>query len=250
MHRPSCAATVGITHLDLMRLSKEVAALQNLKAGIGILYSTSAVIYSEEYLNLLKRTYEALNFTGIKLGFVTERMLMCGGLTPAPTAQVPDYQIIILPQATHIANAARQGLQRYVENGGRIVAIGTECLCRDEYNMPYTTTDDIPISASFSAELSSRELWEAFEAQFRNWGIPRPVSVTDDQGQPVWGVEYLAALHEKRFIVNLVNYTRWTKKVMIRAPGYHRIRNLMIDQDVGEGTLDLDPLDPVLLEIR
>lgn len=242
MHRPNCAAMVGITHLDLMRLSLEVAAIQNIKAAIGLLYSTSAVIYSEEYLEGLKRTYEALNFTGLKIGFVTERMLS--------REKVSDYKLIVVPQATHIANQAYQGLQRYAESGGRIVAVGTECLRRDEYDMPYNTKDPIPISASFPAALSSRELWEAFEAQLRNGGIHRPVNVTDNQGQPVWGVEYLTALHENRFIVNLVNHTRWTKNVTIRAPGYYHIRNLLIDQEVNDGALELDPLNPILLEIR
>jgi hypothetical protein len=225
-----------------MRLSLEVTAIQNIKAEIGILYSTSAVIYSEEYLEVLKRTYEALNFTGLKIGFVTERMLS--------QDKAFDYKLIVVPQATHIANLAYQGLQRYVASGGRIVAVGTECLRRDAYNMPYKAKDLIPISASFPAALSSRELWEAFEAQLRNGGIHRPVNVTDNRGQPVWGVEYLTALHENRFIVNLVNYTRWAKNVTIRAPGYYHIRNLLIDQDVNDGVLELDPLNPILLEIR
>jgi len=243
MHRPGCAAMVGMTHLDLMRVSEEVSAIQNLKPEIGILYATSSVIYSEAYLDVLKRTYEALNFTGIKIGFVTERMI--------EAEKIADYKLIIIPQATHITAEAHQGLQRYVASGGHLIAIGNECLGHDAYDTTYDSEETIRMRASFSADVSARELWEIFEAQLRDWGINRIVSITTEDEQPVWGVEYLTAQFQGRLIVNLVNYTREIKQIYLQVPaGYHQIKNLLIDVEIQGRVIDLDVLEPILLELQ
>ena len=242
MHRPSCVAMVGTTHLDLMRLSREVAAIQNLRAEIAILYSTTSVIYAESYLDVLKRTYTALNFTGVRIRMVTERMI--------ENSQIADYKVIVVPHATHITHAAHTGLQQYIANGGQVITIGADCLTRDAYDQLYSTTDQLDTHAILSPDCSIHEFWEVFEAQIETWHIRRPVRIVDDQDRPVWGVEYLAAFHEDRWLINLTNYTRQAKTVIILTSGYPQIRNLLIDQEVSGNAVELEPLDPILLEIR
>ena len=84
-----------------------------------------------------------------------------------------------------------------------------------------------------------------------DWGINRIVSITTEDDQPVWGVEYLAAQLQGQLIINLVNYTREVKQVYLQAPpGYHQIKNLLIDVKIQGRVIDLDVLEPILLELQ
>jgi hypothetical protein len=75
MHRPDCAAAVGTTCHDLNRLAWEVTALQRLEPQVVLLWSLASTVYGGPHEETLRRAYAALNFTGVPLGFVTERQL-------------------------------------------------------------------------------------------------------------------------------------------------------------------------------
>jgi len=82
MHRPACVEAMGQTGLDLMRLAPEVTALQRLEPPVALLWSLASVVYDQGHLSVLRQAYEALNFCGVKLGFVTERQLASGTGSP------------------------------------------------------------------------------------------------------------------------------------------------------------------------
>ena len=79
MHRPVCAEAHGRVALDLMRLAPEITALQQAPARLAIVYSISSLIYGRvESERQLHRVYQALNFLGEKIDFITERQLAGG----------------------------------------------------------------------------------------------------------------------------------------------------------------------------
>ena len=247
MHRPACAAIVGITNLDLLRLSRQVAAIQNQKPAVALFYSTASIVYEPEYLPMLNRVYEALNFTGVKIGFVTERQAAEGALA--------DYKVIIVPQATHVTDAAFGGLRNYVASCGKIVTVGDDCFAWNEYNKP--RQDKLPIFSAFLSSLTAKELWRAFDDQLpvpasetkgHAWNVPRPVRAVDSDGRPVWGVELLCAEYAGGLVINLVNYTRTRQIVQLEMAQPYRTVNLFTGETMPD-TLTLKPLEPLFIQI-
>ncbi len=244
MHRPACAAIVGVTNLDLLRLGREVAAVQNQRSAVALLYSTASIVYSSEYIPMLTRVYEALNFTGVKIGFVTERQAAEGTLA--------DYKVIVMPQVTHVTDAAFESLRNYVTLGGKIVTVGDDCFGWNEYNQP--RQDELPIFAAFPSSLSAQELWRVFDKQLailtsatgKEWNVPRPVRVADLEGRPVWGVELLCAEYADGLVINLVNYTRTRQVIRLEMAQPHRVVNLFTGETAPD-ILTLEPLEPLFL---
>lgn len=241
MHRPLCAAEVGYTNLDLLRLSQEVTAIQNVRPQIGLLYSTASIVYSESHLLTLAKTYEALNFSGVKVGFITERK--------SELKELQKYRVILLPKVTHTTAEMRQALEVYVKNGGRLVMIGEGCLSRNEYDEPQQRTVSDRIQ-HLNEDLSSKELWKEFESQMGSWNIERLVRVVNLEGAPVWGVEYLTAQLGQRRVVNIVNYTRLSQRIMLEESGISRIKlKDLLGEKYMDNVLELSPLEIAFVEI-
>ncbi|MFQ6043467.1 MAG: beta-galactosidase trimerization domain-containing protein, partial [Candidatus Poribacteria bacterium] len=194
---------------------------------------------------MLNRVYEALNFTGIKIGFVTERQAAEGALK--------DYKVIIAPQATHVTDAAFGGLSNYVDLGGKIITVGGNCFAWNEYNQ--LRRDGLPIFAAFPSSLTAQELWQAFDEQLsfnvsateKGWNAPRPVRVVDSEGRPVWGVELLCAEYAGGLVINLVNYTRVRQVVRLEMKRPYRAVNLFTGEVIPDA-LTLEPLEPLFIQ--
>ena len=125
MHRPACAEAVGLTCCDLNRLAEEVTALQRLKPQAVLLHSVTALVWDGgRYTDARDKLYTALAFTGLKLGFVTERMLERG--------ELPDAPLLFVPGIVHLSDAAFETLGRY---RGRLILVGGDgLLSRNEYD--------------------------------------------------------------------------------------------------------------------
>lgn len=236
MHRPACAEAVGLVCLNLNRLSKEMKALQEAKPSLYILYSFPSIIYNRGYLSTLQKVYEALNFLGLKIGFVTERQLAREMLPQGP---------IIVPFATHISNEAFHSLKRFVEKGGKVVLIGENCLERDEYDK---VREDRIQGIVLPRESSSQELWRAFEKMLGALGIKREITLEGRNGEPNWGVECISVKDGKGYLVNLVNYTTDPKEIRLRG-SFKNIRDLTTGQMLSQ-PLILLPLQPLLLRLE
>ena len=72
MHRAACTAAMSRCALDLMRLSREMAALQNAVPEVAILFSHAAILQDKRYFATRACVYEALNFCGVPIAFVTD----------------------------------------------------------------------------------------------------------------------------------------------------------------------------------
>jgi len=242
MHRPACVEAVGHTALDLLRLAEEVTALQRVKPQVALLHSTAAMVYDrKEYSECLDKLYEALSFTGLKIGFVTERQLLAG--------KVPDAPVLLVPNARHLPTDALAALKRY---RGKLVLVGDARALRfDEYDRARDVAK-ARIKAERLAyahgETTSKQLWEELLRRLPAWRVKPRVEVRDTDGQPVWGVVWLTADCKGRRIVNLMNYRHEPVTLSLSAKGRSLSVVSLFDAGKLRGPIVLRPLTPLLVE--
>jgi hypothetical protein len=243
MHRPACAEAVGHTALDLLRLAEEVTALQRLQPQVALLHSTAALVYDrKEYSECLDKLYEALSFTGLKIGFITERQLLAD--------QVPEVPVLLVPNARHLPNDALAALKRC---RGKLVLVGDErVLDFDEYDNP---CDAVKIGlkaerlAYTHGETTSKQLWEDLRRRLSTWRVRPTVDIRDANGKPVWGVVWLTANCKGRRIVNLINYRHQPVTIRLSAKGRGLSATSLFDANKLDGPILLRPLEPLLAEV-
>lgn len=266
MDRPGCAQAVGVTCLDLNRFAEEVTALQNVEAPVAILYSMASFARNDHYLGTLGRVYGALNFCGVKVDFVTERMLGESLLMGSDFESLPisGHQMIVLPGASHITDGALAALAK-LSDSTRIVLVG-DCLTHDAYGKTRPASDAEQIRAralAISADADQEKvLWPRFMEELDRLGALPEVRVVDAKtAKPVWGVEWLPAKLGDRTVVNIVNLRATPFEVkLVREGGARRgegeapaeplaARDLLsLGGKAGVGSLN--PIAPVLAEVR
>jgi hypothetical protein len=237
MHRPACAEAVGRTGLDLMRLSKEVAAIQSAPADVVLLYSTASMVYDGgQYTDCLTKAYTALSFTGLKIGFVTERQLARG--------YKPKAKLIVVPNAKHLPEAAWRGL---LGCKSRVLLLGRDALRWDDYGRERQIPEAWLRGDYSYAQTSAKDLLNPILLALEQTGIRPAASVTSADGGIPWGVEWRCAKIGRRLLVNMVNYNHQPVDIRVTAPGRTSSRDLLTGLKHGE-TLRLAPLQPVLLQ--
>lgn len=242
MHRPACAEAVGIVNYDLNRAALEVTALQQAPAQALVLQSVTASVWDGgDYGDCFQKLYTALSFTGLKLGFVTERQ--------SETGSVPQAPVVFVPGVVHLSGAALEGLRQFK---GRVVLVGgNDVLARDEYGRQRRpelgTVDRL---AFRHGSTSSRQLREQILARLPAWDL-RPTLELREAGQrATWGVEWRSAEIAQGTVVNLCNYRKEpTTAVLMRDGRPVAAQDVLTGQPV-EGPLTLAPLEVQLLRLR
>jgi hypothetical protein len=141
MERPGCAEALGIACHDLNRAAREITAIQKAPADVEILQCNTAAAWDgAKYHGELIGTLTELSFTGLKIGFITERQLEQG--------QLPKSKRIYVTNCTHVSDAAVATLRKYQ---GEIVMRGKDCFAKNEYDQP-RAADAIPAKGQ-AAEL-------------------------------------------------------------------------------------------------
>ena len=243
MDRPGCAQEVGKTCLDLNRFACEVTALQNAKAPVALLYSMASQSKGVGYLDALSRAYCALNFSGVKVDFITEKQLTAG--------KGAEYKMIIVPDATHVTEKAFHGI-RELPSVVRLVLMG-DSLERDQYGRERSSEDlDEILKRAWvlPREGSSEELLALFGSELARLNALSDISVLDaETGEPAWGVEWLPVQIEGRTVINIVNLLAKPVEVKILRNGKKvKTRNLL---SLGgrDKVRVLEPITPVLAEV-
>jgi hypothetical protein len=232
MHRPGCAEAVGLVNYDLNRLSSEITALQKAPFDVEILHSTSAIAWDgKRYDQALDQLFTALNFTGLKVGFITERQLEEGTL--------PKTAMVFVPNVLHFSDAAREALKRY---SGKVILVGGEdVISRNEYD----AAREVPGSDQRIPFVVDHTSWHDLLAALRP-RLPKPaVEVVDEKGQPVAGVEWRCAATDKGMLVNLCNYLN--KPVSVELKSVQSADELLSGDSYHAGdVIKLSPLQTAL----
>lgn len=224
-HRPDCLESVGLTALDLGRAAREVAALANDPAPVGLLWSHASLVLGPRYENAVKTAYQAANFCDVGVGFVNEHdcEVYAAG---EPNRALDRTRLLLVPGARQVPQAVMAALRRFTERGGRVLCLG-EALVSDELGAAYPAHGYETWPLGTPRELQARLLAQ----------VPAPRLKCG-----VWGVEARSAALDGRTVVNLCNYLRDSARVTL-PPG-------TVDRLSGERlgtTLELAPLAPRLV---
>lgn len=240
MLRPACTAAACLVNHDLNRAALEMTALQQAKPQALLLQSTSALAWEgQAYDNCQQKLYTALSFTGLKLGFATERQLEEG--------IVPEAPVLFVPNVHHFSDAALAGLKKFQ---GRIVFVGDEKqLDHDDYGR----TRDPQAQAEWLActlQTQPRELSKQINARLAGWNAASAIAVQDENQQAAWGVEWRTADTPQGTVVNLCNYLKKPVGITLTRDKQAVVANDVLSGERVSGPLTLAPLEVRLLRLE
>jgi hypothetical protein len=239
MHRPGCVEAVGTVHYDLNRAAAEMTAIQQTPQQAAVLVGFTPSVYEgAAYANCGKKIYEALSFTGLMLGFVSERQLEDGIVPNVPTLFVPDI--------VHLSDAAAATLRKYK---GRLIFVGRDSLlARNEYDQERKekwNADHIPYQHT-----PVRKLWAEVLAKLASWNVQPAVALLDNDGKPAWGVEWRTAETPEGLVVNLCNYLDTPVTITVNQAGKPAAATDVLTGKPFEGPQTLQPMEVRLLRVK
>jgi len=236
MHSPILVREHGRVALDLLRLGREIDALRITPARVAILYSPTSLLYNADYELYFTVTYEALNFSGEKIDFITEAQLALG--------EGCQYQMIFIPGVSHLVSDSYDGLESFTAGGGCLLLVGDDNFKYDHLNREVNKTfpNQIKVPFQFSEELRE-DLFPVLDT------LPggRAVKVSAlDSGEEPWGVEWLSGEYNGRPLINLVNYNKYNVKIRLQGFPFDNRIDLITMETVGE-TIEMRPLETLLI---
>lgn len=247
LHRPDVVAAAGRTSLELGLYADLVAQFNEAPAKVAILYSWPSLVYSPYYATALKTLYDALRQIGQKVDFITERQLRETG--------TDGTKVIVLPQASHTGEGVLPALAAFVQKGGKIVSAGESVLSRDEWNQPRPEAERKKIldgALAFPFFPNADKLRKDLSLYFVKLGLNEATLIDTANGEGVAGVEYRGlSQNGKRYLVAL-NFGPTAKKVTIEFTGKKigAFTDLLTRKEMAFPELNLEPLTPVLLELK
>ncbi|GIV06584.1 MAG: hypothetical protein KatS3mg016_2159 [Fimbriimonadales bacterium] len=242
LHRPEIVEALAHTTLDLNRLAPYIAALQNQKPDVHLLYSQFDMMMQGLDATVPRDSlYIALTMLGVRVGFVTEKQL--------ESRRLPEgVSRIVIANTQYLSDEAFANLDILRQQRGiQLLGFGEPSLQFDRYGRRrisrpgITTFERNPLT-------DARRLFTRLQPLLDNWRIERPLRLLDENDQPVWGVSYRVAPYENGFVASLCNYTRQPITVrLVNAQKQPIQATNLIDGTAIEGTLTLQPLEPVLV---
>ena len=191
--------------------------------------NSSAVWDQHRYDDCFIKLFTALSFTGLKIGFITERQLEQGKVADAP--------ILFVPDCVHFSEAAAKSLKNFKHS---IVGVGSgSLLSRDEYDKPLI--DPLtPIIAFTTDKTSWQQLWAALEPK-----LPQPaIRVFNAAGHRQSTVQWQSGRTDNACIVNLYNSSHDPQTVQLFDPG----TDVLSGEAIAAGqAIELAPMDVRLL---
>ncbi|MBN1899742.1 beta-galactosidase [Candidatus Sumerlaeota bacterium] len=245
MDRPGCAQEVGRTCLDLNRFADEVTALQNVKAPVAILFSIASVARDSAYLGSVRKTYEALNFCGVKIDFISEKQIASG--------KGDYYKMIIFPSSDHVKKSTFDAAGNLADKK-RLVLLG-DCLGMDSYGCPFPEEKISRIKSKAlildAAATDTQKIGFILRKELEALEALPEISVIDvSKNVPVWGVEWLPVQIKDKTYVNMVNLLGKPIEIEIRCKGKVRGAVNLLSLGGVANVGKLEPLVPVLARIK
>jgi len=198
--RPEEAATLARTNMDLNRLSNEVSVLQNSKAKTAILYSRTALGYGgEASMTSMLDAYESLIFSGQNVDFVTDTTIETIG----------NYQLLIIPDATHVKADMLSTIKKYLEQGGTLYIKGSDSLKKTEYNKNQETT---LVSAIYNHPNTVTDGEESLKTTVNRLALSKLRLVDAETNEDIENVEWFYTEKDGRCLIHVMNHEANTTK--------------------------------------
>lgn len=260
--RPDVIKEIGVTALDMTRLSSNLTDLLNKKPQVALFYSKASRMYEVKHMEFMVDAYRTLAFMGVKVGFVTEESIDL----------LDNYDALILPAVKYTTDEAKEKVNSFIAEGGKVLSLNKEV------GTFYTTTDSpmscdehknstSELSGSITNSAISTGTWSEYKAyntsgpnaeisdavkNFINSNIINKVTVTDEVGNTVSGIDWSYVVDGDSVTINLsnVDVNKERKKLKFYLDGVQitDMKNL-ITGDGGISTVTADFYEPVLLSV-
>ncbi len=227
--------------MDMNRVSDELAAIQSIKPEVGILYSETARVYSDSYMNSTYKAYKAVSSTGEKVHFITD----------TGNKNFNDLKLIIVPDAVCVTDDIFNAIKDY---NGKLLVIGENSLSRTENNQARDASEvaavlqgaEVVASAVSGTEMTSPttdELEEIVSKYVKIFG--RGVAVTEAETKDVPSdVSWIVTEYQGKKLVNICNYG--VNPVKLSVSGSAAWKDL-ITGEIVPTELAVKPHTPMLL---
>ncbi|MBR5152162.1 MAG: carbohydrate binding domain-containing protein [Clostridia bacterium] len=232
MHKPLRMWESAKVTLDVNRLSKEIAAIQKQERKVGILYSRIATTYHDDYVFMTASAYEDAVYSGQRVGFLADS---------APE-DMHKYGLVIVPQATNVKKDFVDNLKTYIENGGKVLLVGENCILKDEYNRPH---DQATIDYIYAHADTTSTVTEKIEEM----GYNDLVLVHAETGERVDNVEWSYTEYEGKIVASITSFdndNRIPVKLMYKGKEIATFTEMRSMEEI-QGSYTLLPLRPIFV---
>ncbi|MBD2847771.1 beta-galactosidase [Paenibacillus sp. IB182496] len=251
LHRPDVVAEIGHTNLDLNRLAEEVTAFQHETPRVAILYSTASGVYAPDYHQVLLRAYEALAYSGMKVGFVSERQAAEGALD--------DYALLVVPRATHVEADTLTAIRAFSEQGGAVLLVGEDALslrpdggAADSGHLAAVQAEAVTVASNRTAAQLREDLRPllAAAAPDRLEVVSAASLLPSGSGAESAGeVSWRSVIVEGRTLLNVIHYGAEPVTAAVIRDGERAVAfDDLLGGDTVGAELTLEPMTPYLLE--
>lgn len=247
--RPANMFAAGRTMLDMNRLAPELAAINQAKPKIALLYSMPSVIWEQNYfvgqqvgdkLDVVKKVYTALTFLGQPVTFVSERQLAEG------SAAKVDW--IIIPNATLVEDTTIKALDEFAAKGGKVLMAGKDCLAWDEYERPRKLPNRLANALHVNPASDDRTLMADISSILTSGGVSLTSLNDVKDGKRALCVEYRVVHYHNGALIPMTNISPEQQSVKLDIHG--SAVDLLTNETIDLNKINLDPMSPRLLLVR
>jgi len=254
-HRPDVLSANSRMHLDINRLSKEIAALQEKPENVGILYSLQSRIYEfpNPHMHTVSETYRALNFAGERVKFFTEKMIETNGIDE-------NIKLLIIGNAQSTNAETVSGIKHFIERGGTVMVIG-DIFRYDERKKPLSNPADVQFILDHAVVVPSYnegaevkfdfDFYEYLADYLKETGIRKIEIIDANTGKPLARTEYSSGILDGKIIINILNPQFDIVKefkVLVDGKEPEHMTELRSGEKVG-GVIKLPPHIPMLIRV-
>ncbi len=252
--RPDCVEAVGRTHYDLNRLGYEVAAFANKKPRSAVLYSVGSRVFDKPHMCALYEAYTDLLNNGETVKYIAD----------TTSSDVFECETLFVPYVKHTTTEVVDNIYSFIQKGGKVVLLGSDCLKYDVHNYPqdeakldyiYKNSQIVEFNedGSYVISQNSKDLIEKTVINTLE-AIGTQLVLTDaSTGERIKDVEYTSVEYDGKTLVNVISYGDWgaDKEVKILYNGAEISKSLDLRTNTSYGkVVTLERSIPLLLELN
>lgn len=126
--QPRITNEVATTIIDLNTYSEEIMAMQRQRKPLRLFYSKTSAINKKKHMDDTYHLYEALNFEGTPLGFVSKDIIN--------KQDNNKWDVVLIYKTPFVTASELKAVQNYLDNGGTVI-IDELSLKKNEYGKPF-----------------------------------------------------------------------------------------------------------------
>lgn len=250
--RPDTVAALGKMTLDLNRLSREIVAIQDEKANIGMLYSINSAPYTNDWMNTIYTAYSAIGENGQKTKFITE----------SQTEKLSEIKTLVVPHCPSVTGTTFEAIKNFVQNGGRLIVFGSDSLSRNEYGEERNKDEvnallaqaEVKDVSAIGTDLDSKsvdEVYSTISNEISKENYSKITVIDKATGKPLKNCEYLYSEYDGKYVVNICTYRDDDVEVSIVANGKNvgKMTDLIETEDYSD-SITIPAYTPVLISFE